>query len=352
MPTTEKAPARETRILADALEALTRVVGLKARTLAREPAAAKAVRPDATIEVEHAQKRHRYHVEVKTVDRKVTLNQAKQALDRYGRQGLLVAPYLTTELANYCREIDLQFIDATGNAYLKGPGMFVHVRGERPPAYDGATTAPKGAGTPTALRVIFALLCKPELLNAPYRDIAAAADVALGTVGWVFFDLEKRGHVIGGKQRGDRRFVDATKLAKEWVTNYAIRLRPKLAARKFQPTNPAWWRTAQLKKYDAVWGGEVAADRLTGNREPGTFTVYLPGDPGKFVLENRLRADPYGDIELLHKFWHFEPQAAYDDGLAPPLLVYADLMATLDTRNHDTAKRIEDRILANALPQT
>jgi hypothetical protein len=352
MPTTDRAAARETRILADALEALTRVVGLTARTLEREPVTANGTRPDATIEVEYAQKRHRYYVDVKTVDRKVTLNQAKQDLDRYGKQGLVVAPYLTAELANYCREIDLQFIDAAGNAYLQGPGMFVHVRGERPPALDKATTAPKGAGTPTALRVIFALLCKPELLNAPYRDIAAAAGVALGTIGWVFFDLEKRGYVVGGKEKGDRKFVDAIKLAKEWVTNYAIRLRPKLAARKFRAMNPNWWRTAQLKKYNAVWGGEVAADRLTGNREPGTFTIYLPDDPGEFVLENRLRADPNGDIELLQKFWHFEPRMNYDDSLAPPLLVYADLMATLDTRNHDTAKQIEDRVLANALPKT
>ena len=345
MARTAKQPERETRILGDALEALARTAGLNATIQEREPKVAKGYVPDAEIVVENAGHQHRYVVEVKDVDRKVTLNQAKQQLDQYGKRGLLVARYMTTELANYCREIDLQFIDAAGNAFLQRPGMLVHVRGERPP--DG--TAPKGAGTATALRVIFALLCKPELLNAPYRDIVAAADVALGAVGWVFFDLEKRGHVIGRQKKHNRRFVDATKLAREWVTNYPIKLRPKLVDRKFRAANPDWWRTAELNTYNAVWGGEVAADRLTGNREPGTFTVYMPGELTKFVLENRLRADPDGGIEILQKFWRFEPQATDGNDLAPPLLVYADLMATLDPRNHDTAKQIEDRFLANAL---
>lgn len=341
-------PEREARILGAALEALTRTTGLKAKALARQPKAAGGLKPDAEIVVENAGKRHRYVAEIKTIDRTVPLNQTNQLLRRYGKQGVLIAPYLTTELANYCRAIGLQFIDTAGNAYLRGPGMFVHIRGERPPVLYAEGIKPRAAGTATALRVIFALLCKPELLNAPYRDIVRAAGVALGAVGWVFFDLERRGLVVGGKRKGNRRFVDPNRLIAEWVANYPIKLRPKLAIRKFGATKPDWWRTAQLKEYGAVWGGEAAADRLTGNREPGAFAIYLPDDPAKFVLENRLRAEPKGNIELLQKFWRFDFQTKpYVADVAPPLLVYADLMATLDPRNHDTAKRIYDQFLTN-----
>jgi hypothetical protein len=338
---------RERQILGNALQALARTTGLKAKALARQPKAGKGLHPDAEIVLENAGRRHRYVVEVKAIDRAVTLNHANQQLLRYGKQGVLVAPYLTAELANHCREIGLQFIDTAGNAYLHGPGLFVYTRGDRPLGFHRDATAPRGAGTATALRVIFALLCKPELLNAPYRDIVAAAGVALGAVGWVFLDLERRGLVIGGK-KGNRRFVDAARLAEEWITNYPIKLRPKLAVRRFRATHPEWWRTAQLNKHGAVWGGEVAADRLTGNREPGTYTVYLPDDPAKFVIGNRLRADPDGGIELLQKFWYFELDATYGADLAPPLLVYADLMAMPDPRNHDTARRIYDQLLGNA----
>ena len=99
-------------------------------------------------------------------------------------------------------------------------------------------------------------------------------------------------------------------------------------------------------------GGEVAGDRLTRNREPGQYTLYLPGDPGAFVIEHRLRADAGGDVEILHKFWQFEPAAGYAEDLVPPLLTYADLMATPDPRNHDTAKQIFDRFLADAARTT
>jgi len=114
-----------------------------------------------------------------------------------------------------------QFIDAVGNAYLRGPGLFVLVKGQRPVEGEDFQLAGqdgKRAGTATNLRVFFALLCKPELLNAPYRDINQAAGVALGAVGWVFFDLNARGYITGGKGKGDRVLLERQRLVQEWVT--------------------------------------------------------------------------------------------------------------------------------------
>jgi hypothetical protein len=39
------------------------------------------------------------------------------------------------------------------------------------------------------------MLCKPDLLNATCREMAAAARVALRTVGPVTKELETRGHI-------------------------------------------------------------------------------------------------------------------------------------------------------------
>jgi hypothetical protein len=116
---------------------------------------------------------------------------------------------------------------------------------------------------------------------------------------------------------------------------------------KLRAQDPNWWRNAVMNRH-AVWGGEVAADRLTGNREPGQFTVYLPGDPARFIVDNRLRADPLGDIELVKRFWQFELDPPYPADLVPPLLIYADLMATADPRNHDTARQVYEKYLADA----
>lgn len=345
---------RELQILQEALEALARTTGLKAETLATQPpvVADQTPRADAHIAIKNDGKRHRYTVEIKIVDRRELLAHVQRRLLEHGQPGLLVTPYLTAELAKYCHDVlNLQFIDTAGNAYLRAPGLYVYIRGAREPVFDTTTIARRGGGTHTALRVIFALLCKPELVNAPYRDIVAGANVALGAVGWVLLDLEDRGLLVGKK--GNRRFVDRERLFEEFVTTYPIKFRPKITApRRLRAETADWWRTAAMEKYHAVWGGEVAADRLTGNREPGQFTVYLPGDPARFIIDNRLRADPLGDIEIVKKFWRFEADRPYPADLAPPLLVYADLMATPDPRNHDTARQVYDTYLADALRKT
>ncbi len=345
-------PEREHNILEQALAAFTRATGLPATMVAKEPKL-PGPHPDAVIEVEGPGKRLELVVEIKAVDREITLAAAKQQLKALGKPGVLVTPYLTAELATRCREkLDLQFMDTAGNAYLRAPGLYVFIRGERPPGGVRPVVGTRGGGTATALRVVFALLCQPELLNAPYRDIVRAAGVALGAVGWVFFDLHGRGHVLGGQRTRDRRLVDPGRLLDEWVTNYPIKLRPRLNPGRFRVADPRWWQKARLPE-GALWGGEVAAAKLTEHLNPAAYTVYI--DParrhegiGQLAKRHQLRADPAGQLEILDTFWNF-PEAAKQRELVPPLLVYADLLGSLDPRNLEIAKRIREEHLGCAL---
>ena len=68
------------------------------------------------------------------------------------------------------------------------------------------------------------------------------------------------------------------------------------------------------------------------------------------MIKNRLKKDVNGDIELLSTFWDFEYPWQYKE-LAPPLLIYADLMATANDRNIKTAKMIYDEYLARLIEQ-
>jgi hypothetical protein len=343
---------RELRLLDDARGALTRTTGLKATITAREPIRAIGKRADALIQIHANGKRFPFFAEVKAVDRVVALATVKNQLGKHVKQGVLVTPYLTAELADQCRkELDLHFIDTAGNAYLRAPGLYVFVRGERPPTRAMATGA-RGGGTATALRVVFALLCKPELLNAPYRDIVEVADVALGAVGWVFFDLQGRGYIAGGLRKRHRRLLEPDRLLDEWVTNFPVKLRPKLNPRRFQAPDPRWWEQTTLDR-GARWGGEVAAAKLTGHLKPATYTIYLDrhaaaGTVPTLVKHQRLRADPRGNVEILDAFWNFHLEGTQTD-LVPPLLVYADLMATLDPRNLEVAKQVREQYLEHAL---
>jgi hypothetical protein len=352
--------------LDDALNVLERTTGIKGRVVARNARLDKGREADAIVELHVDRKKHRYVVEAKTrVDRLAMLGHIKAQLDEFGERGLLFAPYITTTVAQHCRNLDIPFLDLAGNAYLHEHGLYIYVTGEKPQGLATTAMRTQGAGTATALRVIFALLCKPDLLNAPYRDIVEAADVALGAVGWIFLDLEKRGYIAGGQKRQNRRFLQPARLLEEWVTNYPIKLRPKLNPRRFRAENPEWWKHAHLAGLDAYWGGEIAAQRLTRYLKPATCTLYIrpyknhtlpatadPLKPGVAIktlaAAHHFRADPDGDIEVLDAFWHLPPNANEPD-VVPPILVYADLIATLDPRNLETAKLIRDKYINDAL---
>lgn len=344
---------KERLILLHALEALHRTTGITGHAIEREPIIAQGFRADARLEVEANGQRYGYMAEIKRIDRFATLGDIKNQRGQNGAQRLLVAPRITAEIAEKCRELDLQFIDTVGNAYLRGPGMFVLVKGQQ--AIKGedfhlAEQRGKRAGTATNLRVFFALLCKPALLNAPYRDINQAAGVALGAVGWVFFDLNARGYITGGKGNGVRVLLERQRLVQEWVTNYPIKLRPKLNPRRFRAPTTDWWKKVDITKYGAQWGAEVAAEKLTGYLRPHAITIYLHKEQGqknltRLVAKYKLRADLQGDIEILDAFWKFEDEKPMPETVQP-LLAYADLIATLDPRNLEAAKLIHERYLA------
>jgi hypothetical protein len=243
-----------------------------------------------------------------------------------------------------------------GNAYLQAPGLYVFITGEKPEGLAATIMGTGGGGTATAHRIVFALLCKPELLNAPYREIVDAAGVALGAIGWVFFDLEGRGFIAGKQKKHNRRFLEPTRLFDEWITNYPIKLRPKLNTQKFTAPNPDWWKNATLTDLGAYWGGEVAAARLTDYLKPETYTIYVDPQKGrdtltKLVATHRMRADQQGNVEILDKFWNLpaDPTHPY---VVPPILAYADLVASLNPRNLEVANLIRERYIDKTLRQT
>jgi hypothetical protein len=312
--------------------------GLGARVLEETIGQDRTV--DAVIEIENNRHKYQFAAEVKTVDRFETPRAVKARFKNRHPRPLLVAPYITREIGERCRNLHLPFIDTAGNTYLEAPGFFIYVIGnERPAALKQNRFR---ALNPAGLQITFALLCRPELIQTNHREIAAAAKVALGTVGPVMKDLEERGF-LRFKARKQRKLLDPERILEEWVTHYPTTLRAKLHPRKFQ-ADPDRFPKADLKVQNAYWGGEIAADRITNILRPAFFTIYARGPITKLVAANHLRADQNGNVEILEVFWNFEADPDYPD-LVPPVLTYADLLATNDGRNAETAKLIyEQRI--------
>jgi hypothetical protein len=157
----------------------------------------------------------------------------------------------------------------------------------------------------------------------------------------VIKDLENRGHLV---QRGRRKtLVNTRELMEAWVTRYPDALRPKLFRNRYQ-ADVDRLQTMDPRELKAFWGAEVAAQRLTGYLRPEHFTLYLRGDTKSLLTQARMRLDPNGNTELLQAFWDLPENPAHPD-LVPPLLVYADLIATHDGRNLETARLLNEQFL-------
>ncbi|CAG9187211.1 type IV toxin-antitoxin system AbiEi family antitoxin [Cupriavidus pinatubonensis] len=339
-------------IVEEALEALRRSTGVEGW----RPKEAAAAKDGQVILKRHAIVQP-YSVAWKTTIRSATaLTLVRAQLE--GRQpGLLVTTYLTPHLAERCRDIGLQFIDAAGNAYLDTEGLYVYVSGRR---LDPAVlpTRARGSGNPTAMRMIFALLSRPSLLQASYREIAEASDIALGSVGTVFKELAARGWVLEPTIPQRRRLTAPDRLLDEWVANYPSILRPRLQGRRYATSDLDWWRTAsQADLENSYWSGEVAAEKMTGHLRAEAQTLYIATEHKqrclKQLMQNyRLRPLADGPIEILDVFWSPSVQdTAALPGVVPSILVYADLMASLSSRNLEMAAKLRAGIIQHALDQ-
>jgi hypothetical protein len=256
---------------------------------------------------------------------------------------VLVITHVTAEIAEDLRNDGIQFIDTAGNGYINQPPLYVFIKGNKMPGL--AKTPPVNrVFKQTGLRVLYALLCNPGLENETYRTIAAKTKVALGMVNWVIKDLNELGFLMEmGKGRARQvRLVQKEKLLDRWIAAYAEQLRPKLVLGRYRGAE-GWWQRAELQPEQALWGGEVAAAKLTDYLKPQTITVYVDqGNLAAVLISNRLKKDPEGDVELVGRFWQLDAVEANGD-MVHPILVYADLLATGNQRNMETAQIIYDK---------
>lgn len=305
-------------------------------------------RVDALVRVGRNGKLAQYAVEIKKTVHPATLGPLLLQLGQLGQQALLVTRYLTPPMADALRARGIAFIDAAGNAYLNQPDLFVWVTGRKPAEKRIDPTTGRGF-QPTGLQVVFALLCNPEWVNRPYRDLAEKAKVAHGTVGWVMPDLQRQGFVaeIKGK-RGTRRLFNQTEMLAQWVDAYARLLRPKTLLGRYYIEKIEGWQDWPLHEHDAQWGGEPAGALLTEYLRPGELTIYAAKIPAPLAAKYKFLKEPrpgHTDIvEVRKPFWNF-PAHPDHASVVPPALVYADLLATGDGRCIETAKMVHEQYI-------
>jgi len=296
---------------------------------------------DGIVRLAHGGEKLEFKAEVKLRVNRTTIALLKQKIVHTG-EGLLVTDYVNPELAEMMRNQGIFFIDGAGNAFIDATPLYIFVKGEKPNTVVKAKRV-KRLFKPAGLKLIFALLNNPGLEKATYRDMAKAANVALGTVDFMITELKELGFLIDMAKKG-RLLLKTGQLLRRWVEAYPENLKPKLVQEKFRTNDRHWWKEIKPADFGLFWGGEIAAAELTGHLKPERYTVYTDQLPGKIIYKFKFKKDPSGNIEVLTPFWTFE-WALAENGFAPPILIYADLMATGDARNIEAAEIIYDNYL-------
>jgi hypothetical protein len=257
---------------------------------------------------------------------------------------IIIAENIFPGVKEMLREANIGYLDTAGNIYLRTPDQYIWIDGNK--VTPEKKTGSNRAFTKTGLKTVFQLLIDKQAINKPYRYLAEASEVALGTIKNTIEGLREAGFIL--QVNGKTMMLQNKRvLLDRWITGYGELLKPglKLGTFKFwKNENVADWHNLKLERNEGNWSGEPAGELLTNYLKPKRLTLYTKEFRPlmkRWVLIPQLP----GDIEIYKKFWKDEQN--HTDTLAPEVLVYADLVLTGDPRCLETAEKIYDKYLRN-----
>lgn len=272
--------------------------------------------------------------EIKKEIRKHHVPQIQQRYETIGPV-MLVAERLYPNIKTLLNEAGIDWIDAAGNIRLKDNDILIWI--------DHHTTTPvqtriNRAFTKTGLKVVFLFLHNEAWLNRTYREIAEAADVALGNIKHVLDGLKEHDFILA-KSKNILQLKNREKLLDQWITAFTDELKPRILKGRYGFINREAeqnWKKLRLGT-GTMWGGEPAADRLTNDLKPLEFILYTQKGRAALMKEFKMVPDNEGNIEVREPYWTIEPD---HPDTAPLLTIYTDLMETGDPRNMNIAKQL------------
>ena len=279
--------------------------------------------------------------EISRYNEGIIYQQIREATLREGLPVLLVTPYIPSAIAKTFAKEGINYIDKAGNSYIHHAHLFIFIEGKKRETSIkiNKSRAFGEAGT----KLVYELLCHSEHVNLSFRELASLTQLSLGSVSMIFQELTQMGFVSKAKERV---LLEKETLLKRWLIAYSEVLRPKLIMKRMRPLSSTFykdWNTLHLSTISSQtqWGGEPAGCILTKNLTPATYTIYTDTSWQNIGKTLGLIPDEEGRIEILS---HFSTEASKNT--VSPLLVYADLMISGDSRNREIAKIIENNELS------
>ena len=286
-----------------------------------------------------------YNVEIKGELRNQALPQIYQHNEEF-KPFMLVASRISSAIKRQLQINNVAYLEANGNFYLKEGNKMFWIDAHKPLKIENDNR--NRAFTKTGLKVLFEFLENPSLINQSYRQIAEQTGTSIGNITNIIQGLKQENFILS-INKNTLKLNNVESLITKWVDGFTKNLKPTLRIGTFRflkAEDLLAWKDLELETTKTVWGGEPAGALLTNYLHPAEFTIYTDESRNELIKNYKLIPDEKGNVKVYQKFWKIDNSA---QKTAPPLVVYADLMAISDRRCIETAQKIYDEYLQTQL---
>lgn len=300
---------------------------------------------DGALNIDYKGHNQRFYVNLKKEFREFHLNQIFHLAEEY-KPFLVIAENLFPKIKDALAEQGIAYIEMNGNINIETENILLKISGKHNKYIQ--TEKYGRAFTKAGLKVIFLYLTNENGINDTYREIAQNAGIAIGNVKLIHEGLIEEGFALKVNEK-ELKIINKKELLQRWIAAYTEKLKPTLYAGSFRFNNPddfIKWKDLNLERTLTQWGGEGAGNIYTDYLQPEMLTIYTNEKKANLIKEHRLLPVPDGNVIAYEKFW--KAKAPFIN-VVPPIVAYADLLATGNRRCIETAQKIYEQFIDNTL---
>lgn len=264
------------------------------------------------------------------------------------RRVFLITPHIYPKIAEKLMTDGINYLDASGNMYINYNDIYILKTGKKT---EQEKVQKSRLFSESGVKLLFGILQSPEFLDLNFRRMGAAVGISASSVSILLSEMESAGYLYEGNKK-KRVIGNRPELIQRWVKAYNEVLKPKLFLGSFSSKKiplKTEFKNVKPLSFGAEWSGEPAANLYTNYLSPEKFSLFVKEDSKQWRNALSLLPEKNGILSVYRYFWDTGHEVFYNqkqiENAVPPLIVYAELTGTGDSRNLETAKIIFDEYL-------
>lgn len=186
---------------------------------------------------------------------------------------LLFSDRIASSLADLARNIGVNYVDETGNAWIATPSFLIDIRGRANSVARASSSFNKVSFTKAEMRAVLSLVVQLDLAAPPRltaREVGSMAQVSHGSANSALQKLRQLGYLSDRGLRRDSALLD------QWTNSYLMRGGLHKTSRTVF-INPAVAWAEELNSLDGFVSGEAAAETRGWPIRASSALIYTDG---------------------------------------------------------------------------